>query len=156
MQIEFHECDWFNLWIWFQFENPPLEAEQQYLEQLLESWYTLGMLGGFNASALVVQEAGVDLSYLDYQQPETTLPSLMHNMGTVEFREEWGRCWFDLGTTDALSLDVLLNALTTLSQEYIALKRVVVGGLKEDWPVPLLDDDEASLNGYYSDHQEEG
>lgn len=141
MEIEFRECDWFNLWVWFEFRDPPVEGERQYLEQVLESWYTLGLLGGFNANTLAAQEAGVDLSYMDYHPPEDSLPSLMHNMGGVEYQDQWGRCWFDLGTADALSLDVLLAALHTLSQEYIPLKRVIVGGQNPDWPIPILEEE---------------
>ncbi len=135
MQIEFRECDWNNLWIWFEFETIPSEKEKQYLEQVLDSWYTLGMLGGFNATSLPAQAAGVDLSYMDYEPEPDQLPSLMHNMGTPEYEENWGRCWFELGTTDALSLDVLINAMITLSQEYLTLQRLIVGGENEDWPV---------------------
>ncbi len=157
MNIEFRECDWFSLWIWFEFNHPPIDEEQQYLQQVLESWYTLGMLGGFNASALVAQDAGVDVSYLDYEPEAEPLPSLIHNMGTLEYQEEWGRCWFDLGTADAIALDILLNALQTLSVEYVNLKRVVVGGQNETWPVPdLKERQDDSLNGYYSDNHEDG
>lgn len=139
MQIEFRECDWFSLWLWFEFVNPPAEAEKQYLEQVLESWYTLGMLGGFNATALAAQEAGVDLSYMDYPPATEQMPSLMHNMGAVDYQADWGRCWFDLGTADVMSLDILLGALSTLSQEYIGLKRVIVGGKNPDWPLPDME-----------------
>ncbi|MDX2271917.1 MAG: DUF3531 family protein [Cyanobacteriota bacterium] len=154
MLIEFRECDWADLWIWFEFAEPPVEAEKEYLEQVLNSWYTLGMLGGFNAASLVAQEAGVDISYLDYLPPEDSLPSMMHNMGSPEYQEEWGRCWFDLGTADALSLDVLLSTLTTLSLEYVGLQRVIVGGVNEDWPVPLMQE-EFSANGYSDNHFDE-
>ncbi len=150
MEIEFRDCDWFNLWLWFEFPHAPIEAERQYLEQVLESWYTLGMLGGFNAETLPAQEAGVDLSYLDYQSTPEILPSLMHNMGAMEYQDQWGRCWFDLGTADALSLDVLLSALHTLSQEYVPLNRVIVGGQNPDWPIPIQEDD--LFDGYGSDN----
>jgi hypothetical protein len=137
MQIEFRECDWFNLWLWMEFEETPTQAERQYLEQVLDAWYTLGMLGGFNAETLVAQDAGVDLSYLDYRPEQDPLPALMHNMGQVDYHRNWGRCWFDLGTADAIALDVLLGALTTLQKEYLSgLLRIVVGGQNEDWPVP--------------------
>ncbi|NJK63124.1 MAG: DUF3531 family protein [Synechococcaceae cyanobacterium SM2_3_1] len=157
MQIEFRECDWFNLWIWFEFAQPPLEADQKYLEHLLESWYTIGMLGGYNAAALMAQEAGVDVSYLEYEPPRDELPALMHNMGSVEYQDNWSRCWFDLGTTDAMALDILLTSLETLSLEYLDLKRVIVGGQNDDWPVPELIETDEDHNGYHADHQlEEG
>jgi hypothetical protein len=135
MQVEFRECNWADLWLWFEFPDPPVESERQYLEQVMDAWYTLGMLGGFNAASLIVQEAGIDVSNMDYQ-PEDPLPSLMHNMGVLEYEENWARCWFDLGTSDGLSLDVLINALQTLSLEYIPLQRVIIGGQNEDWLVP--------------------
>lgn len=156
MQIQFRECDWSNLWIWFEFNHPPTDADRKHLEQVLESWYTLGMLGGFNAESMLAQDAGVDLSFLEYDPEQDVLPSLMHNMATLEYENNWGRCWFDLGTADALSLDVLLNALNTLSLEYIELQTVIVGGQNEDWPIP--EEDLLSLNGFegYSDnHLEE-
>ncbi len=159
MQIEFRECDWFNLWIWLEFKAYPTDADQQYIEQVLESWYTLGMLGGFNAASLIAQEAGIEVSYLDYiPQDDHQLPSLMHNMGGVEYQDNWARCWFDLGTADAMALDVLLCTLETLSVEYVpTLERVLVGGQNEDWPVPdRFEEDDALMNGYYSDNHEDG
>ena len=118
MQVQFRECNWSDLWIWFEFPTPPTEADKQYIEQVLESWYTVGMLGGYNATNLAVQEAGLEISYMD----------------SMEYEGNWGRCWFDLGTADALAIDVLLNALSRLSLEYVGLERVVVGGDSDTWP----------------------
>jgi hypothetical protein len=73
---------------------------------------------------------------MDYEPEPNQLPSMMHNMGTVEYEENWARCWFDLGTADAMALDILLNALITLNTEYVSFNRVIVGGVNEDWPVP--------------------
>ncbi|MGY2778378.1 hypothetical protein ACVW0B_000264 [Thermostichus sp. MS-CIW-23] len=159
MQVEFRECDPGNLWIWFEFAEPPVEAELEYLNEVLESWYVLGKLGGFNAERLVAQEAEVDLSYLEYPNESEPLPSLMHNMGSLEEKDNWARCWFDLGTADAMALDVLINALRTLSLEYIGLSRVIIGGQNEDWPTAdpeeMDDMDDYDLNGYVRDHREE-
>lgn len=144
LNIQFRECDWTNLWLWFEFVDHPVEKERQYLEQILDSWYSLGVLGGFNATSLAVQDAGADISYLEYDTAPDILPALMHNMGSVEYQGAWARCWVDLGTADALAIDVLLNALVTLSVEFIDLKRVLVGGINEDWPIE--GDEDASLN----------
>lgn len=140
MHVEFRECNWADLWVWFEFAEPPVEGEKQYLEQVVDAWYSLGMLGGFNATALTVQDAGLDISYMAYDVDASgQLPSLMHNMSEMEYEGTWARCWFDLGTTDAIALDVLLNALQRLSLEYVALKRVIVGGSGETWPAPSQD-----------------
>ncbi|WP_218081165.1 DUF3531 family protein [Anthocerotibacter panamensis] len=132
MEVEFKKAVWSKLWIYLEFTTAPNEAEQQYIQQLFESWYTLGLLGGFNATATPIQNSEVeDLSHLEYPAHQERLPSLMHNMGEVEFQQHWARCWFDLGTADALALDILINALDTLSHEYASLKRVIVGGNPE-------------------------
>jgi hypothetical protein len=153
MQVEFRECDPGNLWIWFEFAEPPVPAELEYLREVLESWYVLGKLGGFNAERLVVQEAEADLSYLEYPSDLPPVTSLMHNMGSLEEKGNWARCWFDLGTADAMALDVLINALRTLSLEYIGITRVIIGGQNEDWPAPDPEETDAyDLHSYLQDH----
>ncbi len=138
MQIQFRECDFFNLWIWIQFATVPSSMEQQYIDEILNSWFFLGKLGGFNAENLQVQDTGLEISYMHYDdtQADGTLASLMHNMSAVEYEGLWARCWFDLGTSDALSIDVLLNALNQFSNDYVAIEQVIVGGENEDWPTP--------------------
>ena len=138
MQIEFRECDFFNLWVWLQFETVPSNLEQQFIDEILDSWFFLGKLGGFNAENLQVQETGLDLSYMPYRDDlaEDSLLSVMHNMGEVEYRGIWARCWFDLGTSDAIALDVLINALRQFSREYVAISSLIIGGENPDWPIP--------------------
>jgi hypothetical protein len=52
----------------------------------------------------------------------------------------WGRCWFDLGTSDPIALDVLLNALQQLNKDFVNLKQVIIGGENPDWPVERSDE----------------
>ncbi|MEM9567143.1 MAG: DUF3531 family protein [Cyanobacteria bacterium P01_E01_bin.34] len=137
MQVEFRECNWSDLWIWIEFTNVPSEGEKQYVEQVLDSWYTVGMLGGYNATSMSVQDEGLDISYMNYDSDAEQLPSLMHNMGNAEYEAQWGRCWFDLGTADAMALDILINAMNRLSLEYVGIERIVIGGQGDDWPVPI-------------------
>ena len=138
MQVEFRECDFFNLWVWIQFETVPSLLEKQYIEEIFDSWFFLGKLGGFNAENLQVQDIGLDISYMDYNEDlaQESLLSVMHNMGDIEYEGVWARCWFDLGTTDALSLDVLINALRQFSREYVVIEKFIIGGENEDWPIP--------------------
>lgn len=138
MEIVFRECDFFNLWIWLEFETVPSHREQQYVEEIFNSWFFLGKLGGFNAENMQVQETGLEISYMDYDvdDADNTLMSVMHNMSDMSFQGLWARCWFDLGTSDALSLDVLINTLQQFSKDYVAIQRVFVGGENEDWPIP--------------------
>ncbi len=137
MNIQFREINPFDVWIWIEFDLVPSEQEKQYLEEVLDSWFFLGKLGGFNAERLQVQEAGYELSYMDYSVNESSdsLMALMHNMGVVEYEGTWARCWFDLGTSDAIALDILLNSLKQFSQDYVEILRIFIGGENPDWPV---------------------
>lgn len=152
MQVQFREIDTFDLWIWVEFSTVPSEMERMYVEEVFNSWFYLGKLGGFNAENLQVQDEGLDLSYMDYdaEAGDDTMMALMHNMGDFEYEGVWGRCWFDLGTSDAIALDVLVNALLQFSKDYVNIETLIVGGENEDWPIPeerrqqdLLED------GYY-------
>ena len=137
MEIQFREFNPFDLWFWLEFETVPSAMEQSYVEEVFNSWFYLGKLGGFNAENLQVQETGIDISYLDYntEQADNQLMSVMHNMGNFEYLGVWGRCWFDLGTSDLIAIDILINALTQLNQEYVPIKRLIIGGENEDWPI---------------------
>ncbi len=137
MQVEFRECNTFDLWMWLEFDQPPEPMVREYLEEILTSWYVIGKLGGFNAENLQVQEAGVDISHMHYDQEraENSLMSLMHNMGQVEYQGNWARCWFDLGTSDALALDVLINTLSQFDRDYGEIHRLLIGGENTDWPL---------------------
>lgn len=138
MQVQFRECDFFDLWIWLEFDTVLSELERQYIEELLNSWFFLGKLGGFNAENVQVQDTGLEISYMDYDDnaADDSMMALMHNMGEVEYQGNWARCWFDIGTSDAIALDVLINSLRQFSKDYIAIQRVIVGGENEDWRVP--------------------
>ncbi|OLP20203.1 hypothetical protein BST81_01865 [Leptolyngbya sp. 'hensonii'] len=137
MQVSFREFDPFDVWFWVEFSNYPSELEKQYIEEVFNSWFFLGKLGGFNAENLQVQDTGLDLSYMEYDEgnAEESLMALMHNMGDFEYEGNWGRCWFDLGTSDAIALDVLINALQQFSKDYVTIEQLILGGQNEDWPI---------------------
>jgi Protein of unknown function (DUF3531) len=135
MRVSFREFDSFNVWIWLEFITVPSEMEKQYLEEVFNSWFFLGKLGGFNAENLQVQEVGLEISHMDYDQDmaDDSMQALMHNMGDVEYEGIWARCWFDLGTSDAIAVDVLVNSLRQFSKDYVTLEQVILGGENEDW-----------------------
>ncbi|MBD2577115.1 DUF3531 family protein [Oscillatoria sp. FACHB-1406] len=148
MNVQFREVDPFDVWIWLQFENTPSPMEQQYVEEVFNSWYYLGKLGAFNGENLQIAEMGDDLSYFDYNNavPESIMMAPMHNMSDFEYYRDWGRCWLDLGTSDPLALDLLINALRQLSKEYVRIENLIVGGQNEDWPI---DPEKSSLFADY-------
>jgi hypothetical protein len=137
MEVKFREFNPFDLWIWWEFETVPSAMERQYVEEVFHSWFYLGKLGAFNGENLQVQEAGIDISYMDYDTTaaDSCLMALMHNMSDFEYQGTWGRCWFDLGTSDLIALDVLLNSLRQLNQEYVIIKELIIGGKNDDWEV---------------------
>jgi len=61
--------------------------------------------------------------------------ALMHNMNDVQYEGLWARCWFDLGTSDAIALDILINAFHQLSKEFVTIEQLIIGGENHDWPV---------------------
>lgn len=142
MEIKFREFNPFDLWIWLEFEHVPSEMEKQYVEELFNSWFYIGKLGGFNAENLQIQETGIDISYLQYDQDfaDNAMMSPMHNMGEFEYLGNWGRCWFDLGTSDLIALDILINSLRELEKEYVGITQLIIGGENEDWTVEKRND----------------
>ena len=138
MEVQFREFNPFDIWIWLEFNTVPSLAEKHYIEELFDSWFLLGKLGGFNAENLQVQEVGIEISYMEYSQDVAShsMMAVMHNMGDVEYEGLWGRCWFDLGTSDALAIDILLNSFKQLSEELVKIEKLIIGGQNEDWPVP--------------------
>ncbi|MBW4517075.1 MAG: DUF3531 family protein [Timaviella obliquedivisa GSE-PSE-MK23-08B] len=138
MQVQFRECDFFDLWIWLEFSTVPSEMERQYVEEVFNSLFLLGKLGGFNAENLQVQDTGMEISYMDYDQDASSnsFMALMHNLGEFEYNGTWARCWFDMGTSDAIALDVLINALEQLNKDYVTIERLIIGGENEDWTIP--------------------
>ncbi|AFZ46734.1 hypothetical protein Cyast_0762 [Cyanobacterium stanieri PCC 7202] len=143
MEVLFREINPFDLWIWVEFETVPKEMEKQYIEELFNSWFFLGKLGGYNAENFQVQEVGVDVSYMNYDPDyaENSMMSLMHNMGEFEFLGNWGRCWFDLGTSDLVALDILINSVRELSKDYVTINQLIIGGENQDWPVETNPED---------------
>ncbi len=137
MDVQFREFDSFNLWMWLEFETIPSPSEQQYIEEVFDSWFYLGKLGAFNAENLQVQEMGIEISYMDYDTDtqSDTMMSLMHNMADFQYQGTWARCWFDLGTSDLIAIDILINALAQLSREYVPIQRLIIGGENEDWKI---------------------
>ena len=137
MRVRFREVDPFNCWVWLRFSEIPSQGERNYVYGIFDSWYVLGRLGGFNAESLQVHEEGDELSWMSYETEEATgvMPALMHNMGQMEYQQDWARCWIDLGTSDGIALDVLINALRQLDSDVVQLEELLIGGVNDDWPV---------------------
>ena len=99
--------------------------------------------GMVNAENLQVHEEGVDLSWMAYDNDEAgrAQPALMHAMAQPQYQGAWARCWMDLGTSDGVGLDLLINGLRQLDHEFFEIEEVLIGGLNEDWPVEEDEED---------------
>ncbi len=137
MEVRFREFDPFNCWLWLRFEDQPSQGELNYVNGVFDSWYVIGRLGGFNAENLQVHEEGDDLSWRSYdnEKAQGAMPALMHNLGNFEYEGEWARCWVDFGTSDPLSLDILINSLQQLDRDVVRLEELIIGGFNDNWPV---------------------
>ncbi|MFQ6627694.1 hypothetical protein Gotur_005721 [Gossypium turneri] len=81
------------------------------------------------------------LSY-DAIQGANVNPTTFYNIGDLEVQDNLARIWVDIGTTEPLILDVLINALTQISSDYIGIKQLVFGGSElENWKESLTTED---------------
>ncbi|KAI3683282.1 hypothetical protein L1987_83785 [Smallanthus sonchifolius] len=121
--------------IWFKLYGPPSDRDADLIGSVIQSWYVMGRLGAFNSANLQLANASMEYNPLyDADKGFNVMPSSFHDIGDVEFQDNWGRVWVDIGTSDYFALDVLVNCLTVLSSEYLGIQQVVFGGRSMgDW-----------------------
>jgi len=135
-KIEFRNLDPFETWIWIELYDPPSGGSGELLQEVINSWYMLGRLGAYDSSNLQVLYSDGAGPGFEYEEQNDTLPSTMHEMGELEYRGSWARFWVDMGTSDELAFDVLINALRTFSREHVGLRQIILGGQNDDWKIP--------------------
>lgn len=142
-KIEFRQIDPFETWIWVEMYSPPTAAHKEMLQEVVNSWFMLGRLGAYDSSNLqVLYSDGVGEAFEhdpSEDSPENVLSSTMHEMGELEVQGPWARFWVDMGTSDELAFDILINALKTFSKEHVGLRQLVFGGQNDDWEIPVRD-----------------
>lgn len=134
-EVIFREFDFMGDYIWFELYDKPTPAALDTIGSVLRAWYVLGFLGAFNSMNLQLsrQSSDAPLSY-SAEAAKEALPALFHNSGDLEFQDNLGRIWMDLGTSDPLALDTLINALKGVSEDHVGIKTIVFGGEKYgDW-----------------------
>lgn len=135
MKVTFREFDATDSYIWMELYSSPSEKDLDLIGGVFRSWYLLGRLGGFNSLNLQISNIPIDqrLSYNENVE-EVPLPAYFHNIGELEFQDNWGRVWVDLGTSDPLALDVIINSLSALSSDHVGIKELTFGGTRlGDW-----------------------
>ncbi|KAK4425165.1 hypothetical protein Salat_1710400 [Sesamum alatum] len=134
-KVSFRDFNPLGSYIWFELYGSPSDRDLDLLGSVIQSWYVMGRLGAFNSSNLQLSNSSMEYDPLyDADKGFKVMPSSFHDIGDVEFQDNWGRVWVDLGTADFFSIDVLLNCLTVLSSEYLGIQQVVFGGRRMgDW-----------------------
>lgn len=147
MEVRFRDFNPFNCWIWMRFAQPAQVTEIDYINTLLDSWFILGRMGAFNAQNLQIHLQGYDISWMEYDNNllRDSLGSSINAMSQPEFKDDWARCWIDLGEGDNIALDLLINALLHIDVNVVEIVELVIGGINDDWPVEDYPEDLLSL-----------
>ncbi|KAB1209294.1 hypothetical protein CJ030_MR6G024343 [Morella rubra] len=135
-----------NSYIWFEFYNIPLERDIKLISDTLRSWHIIGRLGGCNSMNMQLSQSQVDKrpSY-DAIEGANVTPTTFYNIGDLEIQDKLARIWVDIGTSESLLLDVLINALTQISSDIIGIKQLTFGGSEfENWKENLISEDAGS------------
>ncbi|KAF8407399.1 hypothetical protein HHK36_006530 [Tetracentron sinense] len=134
-KVSFRDFNPIDFFIWFELYGSPSDRDVDLIGSVIQSWYVMGRLGAFNSSNLQLANLSLDYNPIyDADKGFKVMPSSFHDISNVEFQDNWGRVWVDLGTCDFFAIDVLLNCLTVLSSEYLGIQQVVFGGRRMgDW-----------------------
>ncbi|KAF5204056.1 putative structural maintenance of chromosomes-like protein [Thalictrum thalictroides] len=142
MLVTFNKFDFSSSYLWFEFYNAPLPNDISLICDTIRSWHIVGRLGGCNSMNMQLSQASLDKrpSYDPIQGANVT-PTTFYNIGDFEVQENLGRIWMDIGTSEPLLLDILINALTQISSDYVGIKQLVFGGSEfENWKENLTSD----------------
>ncbi|XP_029128352.1 uncharacterized protein LOC109803970 isoform X1 [Cajanus cajan] len=135
--------DFSNSYIWFEFYNILLAKDVSLICDTIRAWHIIGRLGGCNSMNMQLSQSPMEAkpSY-DYIQGANVEPSTFYNIGDLEVQENLARIWVDIGTVEPLLLDVLINALTQISSDFVGIKQVMFGGAEfENWKEDLKSED---------------
>ncbi|XP_051114389.1 uncharacterized protein LOC127240010 [Andrographis paniculata] len=135
MKVTFNKFDFSNSYIWLEFYIAPLEKDVTLLCDAIRAWHIIGRLGGCNSMNMQLSQAPLENrpSY-DAIQGANVTPATFYNISDLEIQDNLARIWVDIGTNEPLLLDVLINALTQLSSDYVGIKHVTFGGSEhENW-----------------------
>ncbi|KAG2589392.1 uncharacterized protein LOC120673409 [Panicum virgatum] len=130
MKVVFNKFDFSNSYIWFEFYNALLPKDATLISDALRSWHIVGRLGGCNSMNMQLSQLPLDCKRPTYDALEgaNVTPTSFYNIGDLEIQDNLARVWVDIGIHEPLLLDILLNALTTISSDHVGIKQVQFGG----------------------------
>ncbi|XP_021592367.1 uncharacterized protein LOC110600006 isoform X2 [Manihot esculenta] len=117
-RVGFRDFNPTDSYIWFELYGSPSDRDVDLIGSAIQSWYVMGRLGAFNSSNLQLANQSMEYNpFYDADKGFKVMPSSFHDISDIEFQDNWGRFWVDIGTSDFFAVDVLLNCLTVLSSE---------------------------------------
>lgn len=130
MIVTFKDFDFSDsCYIWIEFSCSPSNDELDLISGTIRSWYLLGHIGGYNSLNMQLTQLPInEKPSFDSVKASEELTSAFCNIGDLEIQDNLARIWVNIGTSDPLMLDVLINALQSLSSDYIGIKNLVFGG----------------------------
>ncbi|GMY18568.1 hypothetical protein FCV25MIE_13807 [Fagus crenata] len=142
-KVSFRDFNPLDSYIWFELYGSPSDRDVDLIGSVIQSWYVMGRMGAFNSANLQLANSSMEYNPLyDANKGFNVMPSSFHDISDVEFQDNWGRFWVDLGTSDYFAIDVLLNCLTVLSSDYLGIQQIVFGGrCMGDWEEGMTNPD---------------
>lgn len=121
-----YECSVLNLKIKIIFYENSSVIFKQSLKHILNSWFILGKFGAYNSLNLQlnynINEKNDNLSYFD----SSSLTQEMQSVNFIYYDKNSCIINVNLGTSDELSLDILINAVIGLNSNQNEVKKLLV------------------------------
>ncbi|KAI3875232.1 hypothetical protein MKX03_008930 [Papaver bracteatum] len=129
VKVMFNGFDFSSSYIWFEFYNAPLPSNVS-LICTIRSWHIIGRLGRFNSMNMLVafaSDAQLTISFwllspsliyvlvLSYRA--NVSPTKFYNIGDFEIQDNVACIWMDIGISEPLLLNVLINALSQMTSD---------------------------------------
>ncbi|XP_076892681.1 uncharacterized protein LOC143544460 [Bidens hawaiensis] len=144
MKVIFNKFEFNNSYIWIEFYHAPLDKDIKMICDTIRSWHIIGRLGGCNSMNMQLSQSTTDKrpSYDDILGANIE-PTTFYNISDLEIQDNVARIWVDIGTSEPLLLDILINAMTQISSDHVGIKQMVFGGSEyENWSPNLTSEDE--------------
>merc|ERR1712224_719476 len=112
-----------------EFKDFPGDSVREDFEEAIKAFFITGRLGGFNSLNLQVFFSGeAELTFFHYSNNDAKdkMPACFHELGNIEFNGRWARFFVDMGTTDELSSDILINMLIGFSKDIFTLSQIII------------------------------
>ncbi|KAL4589557.1 hypothetical protein LXL04_002465 [Taraxacum kok-saghyz] len=144
MSVTFNKFEFNNSYIWIEFYHAPSDKDIRMICDTIRSWHVIGRLGGCNSMNMQLSQSTTDKrpSYDDILGANIE-PTTFYNISDLEIQDNVARIWVDIGTSEGLLLDILINAMTQISSDHVGIKQMVFGGSEyENWSPNLTSEDQ--------------